>query len=102
MFGLFSAFGLLADRLDDDRAVLAGVRGDAAQRLFERAAQDVDAGLDVAFSLDCRRAPEMRVDQRDAAARDDAFLDRGAGGARGRPRRGASSLSARSRWPRRP
>ena len=41
-----------ADDLDDHRAVFAGVRGDAAQRLFQRAAQDVDAGLDVAFGLD--------------------------------------------------
>ena len=39
---------LAADRLDDDRAVLAGVLRDAAQRLLERAAQDVDTGLHVA------------------------------------------------------
>ena len=41
-----------ADHLDHDRAILARVGGDAAQRLFQRAAQDVDAGLDVALGLD--------------------------------------------------
>ncbi len=42
--------------LDDDGAVLAGVDGDAAQRLFERAAQDGDAGALVAFEVRSCRA----------------------------------------------
>ncbi len=41
-----------ADHLDDDRAVLAGVARRSAQRLLQRAAQDVDTGLDVALGLD--------------------------------------------------
>ena len=82
MLEFFCAFWALADHLDDDRAVLAGVRGDAAQRLLERAAQDVDTGLDVALGLDAVKRGQ-RVDQGHAAARDDAFLDRGAGGAQG-------------------
>ena len=49
-----------ADHLDDDRAVLAGVGGDAAQRLLERAAQDVDAGLDVALGLDAVERGDAR------------------------------------------
>ena len=66
--------------LDHHRAVIAGVLGDAAHRLLERPAQDVDAGLDVAFGLDAVERGDG-IDQRDAATRHDAFLDRGAGGA---------------------
>ena len=63
----------------DDRAVMAGVLGDLANRRLQRLADDVDAaGLVVVLAL---QALERlgRVEQRSAAARDDAFLDRGAG-----------------------
>ena len=63
--------------LDDHRAVLAGVDRDAAERLLERALEDVRAGLLVAFELELVERGQ-RVDQRDAAARDDALFDRGA------------------------
>jgi len=68
-------FGLAVTHLRDHHGALEpGVAGDLAQRLFEHAADDVDADLDVAFglqSLDGLRATE----QRDAAAGNDAFLD---------------------------
>ena len=82
MLLLFSAWALLADHLDDDRAVLAGVGCDPAQRLLQRAAQDLDAGQDVAFSLDGVERRQC-VDQGDATTGDDAFFNRGAGGAKG-------------------
>src|SRR6266508_2625904 len=65
-----------ADRVDDHRAVLAGVLGELAHRLLERPAQDLDAELLVVVGdLDLleRRGG---IDQRHAAARHDAFLDR--------------------------
>src|SRR5690606_32535473 len=50
----------------------------AAERLLQRAAQDVDTGLDVALGLDAIERAD-RVDQRHATAGNDALLDRGAG-----------------------
>src|SRR5688572_29746061 len=64
----------------DDGAVEAGILGDLAHRRLERAADDVDAaGLVV---VDAGEAVELLagIEQSDAAARNDAFLDRGAGG----------------------
>src|SRR5713226_7201325 len=69
---------LLEQLADDDRAVAAGVLDDLANRRMERAADDVDADLLVVI----RRLQPLerlgRVEERDAAAGDDAFLDRGA------------------------
>ena len=79
----------LADRVDDDRALPAGVERDLAERLLERAAQDVDAGRLVAERLDLVEGGD-RVDRTDAATGDDALLDGGAWPT-GRPRCGASS-----------
>src|SRR5690606_38566028 len=67
------------DLRQHDRGVLAGVRDDLAQRLLDRARQDADAEgliLVLAFHL---LDGLLRTDQRDAAARDHAFLDRGTG-----------------------
>jgi hypothetical protein len=62
----------------DHRAVFAGVLGDLAQRLLDRLAHDLDAeALVVVVGLQLgedQRGPR----QRHAAARHDAFLDRGA------------------------
>src|SRR5207249_304307 len=70
---------LAADRLDDDRAVEAGVLYDAAHRLLEGAPQDVDTRQDVAFGLDLVEHRDG-VDERDATTGDDALLNRRAGG----------------------
>ena len=63
----------------DDGAVMARILGDLADRRLERAADDVDAaGLVVIGAL---HALERLggVEESDAAAGNDAFLDRGAG-----------------------
>src|SRR5205823_294936 len=69
-----------ADPLDDDGALVAGVVGDAAQRLLEGAAHDGDA---YSFVIVLSELVErlLDVDQADAAAGDDALLH---GCARGR------------------
>src|SRR5215203_4100383 len=70
----------LADVVDDDRALVAGVLRDLAERLLERADDDLRARLLV---LDLERvevAGVDRLEQRDAAARDDALLEGSAGG----------------------
>src|SRR4051812_10827906 len=74
------ARGGLADVVDDDRALVAGVLRDLAERLLERADDDLRARLLV---LDVERVEIDRTDrleQRDAAARHDALLEGGAGG----------------------
>src|SRR5262245_52504414 len=71
---------LLEHLADDDGAVFTGVDRDLAGRRGERLAHDLDAGLlVVVLGLD---ALELLggAEQGDAAARHDAFLDRGAGG----------------------
>ena len=68
-------------RSDDDRAVHAGVLGDLAQGLLEGALDDLEADLLVVartWTGRPSRAPG-RLDEGDAAAGDDAFLDGGAG-----------------------
>ena len=58
---------------------MAGVLGDLADRRVERLADDIDAaGLVVVDALEALERLG-RVEQRGAAAGDDAFLDRGAG-----------------------
>ena len=58
---------------------MAGILGDLADRRLQRAADDVDAaGLVVIAAGQAVERPGG-VEQSDAAARDDAFLDRGAG-----------------------
>ena len=72
-------FGLAADGVDDDGAVLPGVGGQFADRGFERLLDDADADLLLfafAFHLVQRVAG---VDERDLAAGDDAFLNGRAG-----------------------
>ena len=64
-----------ADLLDHDRALEPGVLGDLADRLLERAADDLRARRLVGVeALGVDRA--LGVQQRDAAARDDALLER--------------------------
>ena len=68
------------DLADDDRAFHARVLGDLPDRRFERLQHDADAGLLVgvlALELGDRA---LGAQQRDAAARHDALLDRRAGG----------------------
>src|SRR5205823_12709868 len=65
-----------ADRVDHDRALEARVRAQLAERLLERAEDDLRTRPLVALEpfgglLDGRR----RVQERDAAARDDALLE---------------------------
>src|SRR6185312_4265570 len=70
---------LLQDLADDDGAVLTGVDRDLARRRRQGLAHDLDAGLLVvvlgADALELLGGPQ----QGDAAARQDAFLDRRAG-----------------------
>src|SRR5665213_247682 len=68
------AFGQALHLLDHDRAFLAGVEGDLTEWLLERAAKDVDTGLDVALGLHGVERGDG-VDQHDAAAGHDALLD---------------------------
>src|SRR6185369_8419096 len=64
----------------NDRAVVARVRGDLADRRLDRTANDVDAlGLVVIAALEAFESLG-RIEQGSAAAGDDAFLDRRAGG----------------------
>src|SRR5262249_49256745 len=75
--------GLAAHGLDDDRAVLAGVLRQLADRGFQRLAHDGDAdGLVFAVHVDLVQRADG-VDEDDLAAGHDAFLNGGAGG-RGR------------------
>src|SRR5262249_35020768 len=71
---------LLEELTGDDGAVPAGVLGDLANRRLQRAADDIDAaGLVVVLALEA--VERLRgIEQRNAAARNDSFLDRGAGG----------------------
>ena len=71
---------LLQHLADHDRAFDAGILGDLADRRFERLGHDVDAGLDVGIVRLQRIDGLLGAQQRDAAARHDAFLDRRAGG----------------------
>src|SRR5215210_3606605 len=70
---------VVPDPADHDRALDARVLGDLPDRSLERLEHDIDAGLDVRVVarqlLDGCRGTK----QRDAAAGNDAFLDRGAG-----------------------
>src|SRR4029078_3430685 len=70
---------LLQDLADDDRAVLARVEGDLAGRSRERLADDLNAGLLVIVGGAELAGAFARTGQSDTAARQDAFLDRGAG-----------------------
>ena len=69
-----------ADLVDDDRALEARVVGELAERLLERAEDDRRTGLLVALErLEALLRRVRRVQERDAAAGDDALLERGAG-----------------------
>ena len=73
------ARSIVHDLADHDRALDASVLGDLADRRLQRLADDVDAGLLILIvALDRDRLGGLQ--QHHAAARDDAFLDRGAGG----------------------
>src|SRR5947208_128008 len=63
---------------EDDRAFVAGVAGDPAERLLDRPLHDLDAEALLVADLELLedgRCP----DERDAATRHDAFFDRGTG-----------------------
>src|SRR5262249_44873305 len=70
---------LLEDLADDHRAVFAGVDRDLTRRSLDRLADDLDAGLLVVVLRTEPLEGFAGAQQRDAAARQDAFLDRGAG-----------------------
>src|SRR5205085_8074414 len=70
---------VLQDLADHDRALDPGVLRDLADRRLERALHDLDAGLDVGILGLELLDRLLAAQQRDAAARHDAFLDRGAG-----------------------
>src|SRR5205085_5491016 len=68
----------LTDLLDHDRAFDTRVEADGADGLLEGAADDVDADLLVAVALELAEH-DLRAQQRDAAARNDALFDGRAG-----------------------
>src|SRR5262249_53589100 len=70
---------LLQDLADDYRAVLAGIDRDLPRRPGERLAHDLDAGALVVVAGAHLLERFARAQERDAAARQDAFLARGAG-----------------------
>src|SRR5580704_315583 len=67
------------DFADHDRALDAGILGDLAHRRFQRPEHDIDAGLDIVIVVGDAANGLLGTQQRDAAARDDPLLDRGAG-----------------------
>ena len=71
---------LLDDLADDHRTVLAGVGRDLAGRSLDRLAHDLDAGPLVVVVRADLLEHFGRAQQRHAAARQDAFFDRRAGG----------------------
>src|SRR6478735_5566377 len=71
--------GSFFDLLHDDRAFFASVGDDLAEGLFHRAADDLHAGFLLGFDLEAVERL-LGADESDAAAGDDAFLDRRAGG----------------------
>src|SRR5262245_10955832 len=70
---------LLQDLADHDRAVLAGIDGDLARGPADRLTDDLDAGLLVVVVGANLLERLACAQQRHAPARQDAFLDRGAG-----------------------
>src|SRR5436190_788194 len=74
---------LFEDLADDDGPVLARIDRDLARRPAERLAHDLDAGLLVVVLHPQLLQHLGGAQQRHAAARQDAFLDRGAGGMHG-------------------
>src|SRR2546427_10123917 len=64
---------------DYDRRLGPGVLRDDPNRLLERAADDLDAGLLVVIGAPDLVERLLAPQERNAAARHDAFLDRGAG-----------------------
>src|SRR3954454_7357526 len=73
------AFLRLADVVDDDRALQTGVVSDLTQRLLERAQDDLRARRLVVLEV-VELQLACRLQQCDAAARDDALLEGSAGG----------------------
>ena len=73
------AFAKRFDRVHDDAALLPGIFGDLAERLFDRAPHDVEADQLVAMSGSDRRARDLRIEQRDAAAGNDSLFHGRAG-----------------------
>src|SRR3546814_120360 len=70
----------VVDLADDDGALVTGVLGDLADRRLQRAGDDLDADTLVVVGR-VQLGQHLRgVQQSAAAADDDAFLDRGAGG----------------------
>ncbi len=74
--------GVAADGVNDDRAILAGVGSQFADRGFERLPDDVDADSDLFVFGGLRQFVEFvgGVDEGNFAAGDDAFFDSRAGG----------------------
>src|SRR5262249_41722825 len=71
---------LVHDLADHDRAFDAGILGNLADRSLQRLEHDVDAGLNVRIVVADPADRLLGAQQRNAAARHDAFLDRRAGG----------------------
>src|ERR1700730_10303790 len=70
---------VLQDLADHDRAVLASIERDLACRPGERLPDNLDSGLLVSIGRGQLAERLGRAQERDPAARQDAFLDRGAG-----------------------
>src|SRR5262249_23870566 len=71
---------VLHDLADHDRALDACVLGDLPRRRLQRLEYDIDAGLHVGIVVADPADGLLRAQERNAAARHDSFLDRGAGG----------------------
>src|SRR5690242_3288165 len=67
------------DLLDHHAALEAGVHRDLLERLFQRTAHDLRAGRLVTRQVELLEGDAARLDQCDAAAGHDTFLDRGLG-----------------------
>ena len=72
----------IADAADDDRAFVPRVLGDLARGLFQGSLHDVDADRFIVLKLELFERRDA-AQQSDAAAGNNAFLDRCAGGVHG-------------------
>ena len=90
--------GLMLHLVEHHGSLGTGILHDQLQRLFESAADDVDADQLVnGQPFDGVQGP-LGAHQSDAAARDNPFFNRGTGGRQGVFHPGPCALSARSRW----
>src|SRR5579883_3475445 len=81
LLGVVAVVGVLRllQLADDDRAVDTGILRDLTGRSLQRVLDDVDAATLIVVGRLQAAEGLLRIKERDAAAGDDAFLDRGAG-----------------------